>query len=139
VRRELKRWPELPSPSRSMRARRGRSRATRAGGFAWSCWRSRRTRFRDDRARCACRSGEGKRERQVVELPISHALATRLRRPWNRAAAQGSQRDARGDRPLARRARCARLSVERPRAGPAQCAGGANPAWLARLGSAMRP
>ncbi len=85
--------------------------------------------------------GEGKRERQRVELPISHTLATRLVQAMDsrrRATTPGASPETIGRSlgeldALGFAASALALETElRARAG-------VNPAWLARLESAMRP
>ena len=85
--------------------------------------------------------GEGKRERQVVELPISHALASRLAQAMEsrrRAQAPGATPEAIG-RSLAELDALGFASSALALETELRAREGANAAWLTRLESAMQP
>jgi hypothetical protein len=85
--------------------------------------------------------GEGKRERQVVEIPLSRALGARLVKAMEsrrRARAPGSSPETIG-RSLAELDSLGFTSSALALETELRAREGANPAWLARLDSALRP
>lgn len=85
--------------------------------------------------------GEGKRERHVVELPISHALASRLLQAMasrRKAEAPGASPETIG-RSLAELDSLGFAASALALENELRVREGANPAWLARLDSALRP
>ncbi len=85
--------------------------------------------------------GEGKRDRQVVELPISHALSARLVQAMasrSRAKSPGASPEAIG-RSLTELDALGFASSALALENELRARAGANPAWLARLDAALHP